>query len=111
MDSCADDGAAFGEDGERRRDEPADRSEDDRRIELLGWALVGAARPLGPELSRERLPLGVSRLREGEDSASLVTRDLRDDVRRRAEAVQADPLGVAGEAKRAVADQAGAEER
>jgi hypothetical protein len=40
-----------------------------------------------------------------------VPRNLDDDVRRGAESVEADPLGVAGEAQRAVADQAGAEER
>ena len=38
-------------------------------------------------------------------------RDLRDDVRRGAEAVQAEPLGVAGEAQRAIADQPRAQER
>jgi hypothetical protein len=40
-----------------------------------------------------------------------VPRDLDDDVRRGAEAVEAEPLGVAREAEGAVADQAGAEER
>ena len=38
-------------------------------------------------------------------------RDLGDDVRRGAEAVQPEPLGVARHPQRAVADQAGAEER
>ena len=37
--------------------------------------------------------------------------DLRDDVGRGAEAVEPEPLGVAGEAQRAVADQARAEQR
>ena len=39
-----------------------------------------------------------------------MARDLRDDVRRCAEAVQPEPLGVAGEPQRAIADQTGAEE-
>ena len=38
-------------------------------------------------------------------------RDLHDDVRRRAEPVETEPLGVAREPKRPVADQAGAQQR
>jgi len=37
--------------------------------------------------------------------------NLGDDVRRGAEAVEPEPLGIAREAERAVADQAGAEKR
>ena len=53
------------------------------------------ARPLGAELARERLGLLVAGAREREDAPALVARDLRDDVRARAEAVEAEPLGVA----------------
>ena len=53
----------------------------------------------------------VAGLREREHAAALVAGDLRDDVRRRAEPVQPEPLGVSGEPERPVADQPGAEER
>ena len=43
--------------------------------------------------------------------AALVRRHLTDLVRRRAKAVEAEPLGVAGHAQRAVADQAAAQQR
>ena len=48
---------------------------------------------------------------EGEHPPALVDGDLADDVRGRAEAVEAEALGVAGHAQRAVADQPGAEQR
>ena len=55
-----------------------------------GGPLVGASRPLGAELAREALAVGVARAGEREDPPTLVSRHLRDDVRRRAEAVEAD---------------------
>ena len=69
------------------------------------------AGPLGAELAREPLRLLVARAREGEHAPALMARHLRDDVRRRAEAVEPEPLGVAGQPQRAVADQAGAQQR
>ena len=109
VDAGADDGAALRDGRERRRDELAGRGEDDRRVELLGRR--ARAGPLRAERAGERLRLVVALARHGEHAAALAPRDLRDDVRRGAEAVQAEPLGVAGEAQRAVADQPGAEER
>src|SRR5262249_57206822 len=52
----------------------------------------------------------VIRPREGEDPAALVPGNRGDDVRRGAEAVKAQALSVAGQPKRPVADQAGAEQ-
>ena len=64
-----------------------------------------------PSSSANALRLLVARAREGEHAPPLVERHLGDDVRRGAEAVDAEPLGVAGQPQRAVADQAGAQER
>ena len=49
--------------------------------------------------------------REGEDPPALVQRDLADDVRAGAEAVEPEPLPVAGHAQRAVPDEPGAQQR
>ena len=50
------------------------------------------ARPLGAERARERLRLLVARARDGEHARGPERRDLADDVRRGAEAVQPEPL-------------------
>ena len=68
------------------------------------------ARPLAAELERERRGRVVSRPDEAEHAPPFVSRHLDDDVRRGAEAVEPEPLGVAREPERAVADQPGAEE-
>ncbi len=88
-----------------------DRGENEGGVERLGRRLVGAAGPHRAEAAREILRLLVARAGEGEDLAALVARDLRDDVRGRAKAVDADALAVTGQSQRAVADQAGAQER
>ena len=92
MDAAAHDHAAFAHGSERRRHERADRREDDGGIERLGRHLVRAAGPHRAELARELLRLGVAGSREGVDLASLMARDLRHDMGRRAEAVDAEPL-------------------
>ena len=95
MDPRADDDAALAHVAERGRDELADGREDDDGVELLGRARERVAGPDGAERARERLGLVVARARPGEDAAALRDRDLADDVRRGAEAVQAERLGVA----------------
>src|SRR5215217_6585068 len=67
--------------------------------------------PLRPERPRQPLGLLVLRAGEGEHAPPLVHRDLADDVRRRAEAVQTEALRVAREPQRAVADQPAAQQR
>ena len=76
-----------------------------------GGARVRAARPDRPHLAGEVLRLLVPRPGEGEDLAALMARDLRDDMSRRAEAVEADPLRIARGLEAAPADQPGAEQR
>src|SRR5690606_10360909 len=53
----------------------------------------------------------VARPGEGVDLSALMARHLGDDVRRGAEAVDAQTLGVARHAQRAIADQPGAKKR
>ena len=96
---------------ERRRHELPRRGEHDRGVELLRRGPEGVSGPLRAERARELLRHGVLGTREGEDTPALVARHLADDVRRGAEPVEAEPLGVAGETERAIADQPGAEER
>ncbi len=111
MDACADHGPAFGGALQRRRHQPADRGEDERGIEGLWRPLVRAARPDGAERLGEALRRVVAGSGEGEDAASLMARDLRYDVCRRAEAVDAKPLGVTCHTESAIADQSCAKER
>ena len=113
VDAGADDDAAGRDVRQRFGNEAADRREDDRRVERLGRRLVRSAGPGHAHASRERLRLVVAGRRERVHLAPVVQRDLRDDVRRRAEAVQPEPADLlrSGHAIRAVADQAGAQQR
>ena len=67
--------------------------------------------PRRAEPEREALSLGVARPRQREHAPALVRRHLADDVGRGAEAVEADPLRVAAEPQRSIADQPGTEQR
>ncbi|ABA51266.1 hypothetical protein BURPS1710b_A1017 [Burkholderia pseudomallei 1710b] len=107
----AHDGAALHDRRERGRHERADRCEDQRRIERLGRGFVAAARPRGAEPAREPLRGGVARARERINGAPLKTRDLRDEVRGRAESVQADAPRGTGHLQRPVADETRAQQR
>src|SRR5205823_4375561 len=90
------------------RHECADRREDERGIERGRRGLVAAAAPRRAKLARKTLTFDVAGARERVDLAALVMSDLRDDMRRGAESVDADPLGPAGLPERAIADQSGA---
>ena len=96
---------------ERDRYERTGGCEQDRGIERLGWAGVGRARRGGAEIEGQLLR--VSRSRQHVHGRTLLDRDLRDEMRGRAEAV--DPEPAAGwelrPSQRAVADDARAEER
>ena len=111
VDPAADDDASRAHGAQRRRHERADRGEDDRRIERLRREVLRAPGPDRAELARGALRRLVARPRERVDLASLPADDLGQDVRRRAEAVEADPLRLAAHPQRAIADQPGAQER
>ena len=104
LDPRTHDGAAFADVTQGGGDERAHRSEDDHRVELVGRA--------GERLLPRRRRASVRTLRlvvicacACVDLASLRDRDLANDVGGRAESVQPDALGVAGEPQRAVPDQ------
>src|SRR5829696_957359 len=78
-----------------------------RRPRFHPWRrLFRTPGPLGAKLPGELLRLLVVRAGEGEDAPALVHGDLGHDVGRGPEAVETEPLGIAGETQRAVPDQA-----
>ena len=76
-----------------------------------GGAAPDAPGPLGAEPACEARARVVAGAREREHPAPLVAGDLADDVRRGAEAVEAEALGVAGHPQGAVADEPRAQQR
>jgi hypothetical protein len=111
VDSRTHDRAALADVAQRRGNELSDRREHDHGVELVGRPCERVPGPDRAEGARERLPLLVACPCPCIDPATLCHRDLADDVRRCPEAVQPDPLRIAGEPQRAVADEAGTEER
>ena len=99
VDPGAHDDAALANVSEGGWDEGADGREDDDRVELLGRAGRGVARPGRPERAGELLGLVVARV--SGDAPSLRDGDLAHDVRGRSEPVEPDRLGVACEPQRA----------
>ena len=82
------------------------------RVQLLGAAASEASPAHSAPSSRANACAASSPgAGEGEDPPALVARHLADDVGGRAEAVEPEPLGVARQPQRAVADQARAQER
>ena len=110
MDARAHDGAALAHRSQRLGDELPGGREDDCGVELLR-PFADRSRPLCAELASQRLRVVVTLSCEREHPSAFVDRHLGDDVRRGAEAVQADALGVAGGPERAKADQARTEQR
>ena len=111
MNPGADHGAAFGCRFERRRHQRPDRREDERGIERLGRPRLGGAGPFRAEADREVLADAVAGAGEGEDALAAMPRDLRDDMRRGAETINPQTLGLARHAQGAIADKAGAKQR
>ena len=87
-----------------------DRCEQQRRVEFFRRRLVGGAGPFGAEAEREVDGRPVVRPDEGEHPPALGARDLGDDMGRRAEAVEAETLGIARHREGAVTDEPGAEQ-
>src|SRR5206468_7138358 len=83
---------------------------DDGGVEGLGGLGIRCSRPCRAEPARELLRLVVARAREREDTPSLMSRHLRHDVRRGAEAVEPEPRRIPGGDERPVPYQAGAQE-
>ena len=91
--------------------ERAGGGEDDRGVERFRRRVLAGPGPRRAERARELLRALVALAGEGVDGSALVDGDLADHVRRRAEAVQTEARGVAGETQRAVTDQPAAQQR
>lgn len=108
MDSAAYHHAAFCDGLQRLRNERAHRGEKQRRIQFVRRRLVAAAGPRRAETQRELLGSMIAGACQRIHGALLMARNLRDDMRRGAETVNADPLRVARHAERPIADEPGA---
>ena len=93
------------------RHQPSHGCEDDRCVEIGIRPFVRVASPAAAERPRELLRRRVPWPREGVNAAAFPKRDLCDDMRRRSEAIDAEPLSGAGHFQRAVSDETGTEER
>ncbi len=96
---------------QRRRHQGADRREDDRGVERLGRRSSEPPAQTAPRRRAKAWAAASPGRVKAKTPPALVAGDLRHDVRRGAEAVEAELPRVAGHAQRAVADQAGAEQR
>src|SRR6266511_2891499 len=93
MDAGADDTATLHDVLQCRDDELPGRSEDDRGVERLLRA--GGTCPRGSHVARETLCVEIGGSREREHFPPFRPRELRENLRRRAEAVEADASRVA----------------
>ncbi len=96
---------ALPEGAQPQRDKLSDGREHQGRIEWHGRRGQRAAGPGAAEIPREILGSGVSIPGEGIDCPPLVAADLRDDMRRRPEPVDADGPGFARSLQRPIADK------
>jgi len=71
---------------------------------------VGSTRPCGTKAQRETLGRDIDRSCEGTDRSSLPSRNLREDVSRGAEAVEAERLAVTGGQRGTPAGEPGAQQ-
>src|SRR5205085_1568176 len=82
-----------------------------RRIEARRWNFIAASRPDRAESPRERLTCRIAATGKGKDLAALSHGKLRDQVRRRAEAIDSQSPSLACEPVGAIADQSRAQQR
>ena len=112
MDAAADHPTTLAQRSQGGRHQRADRREYDGGVELLGRSLGRITGPHRTKPTGEILSCDVAGSSEREQAPALVDRDLGDDVGRRTEAVETEAFDVIpAEPQRAVADEAGAEQR
>ncbi len=97
--------------GERRRHQCADRREDDGGVQRLRRRASEPPAHCRAEAPGRTPARPVAGPGEGEHSPALVARHLGNDVRRRAEAVDAEAFASPAMPQAAVADQPGAQQR
>lgn len=81
------------------------------RIDRLRRYLCHIPHPGGAQLAGEGLRPGIPRARKSEHLPALPAQHLRGNMRRGAEAIQADAATLSGQAQRPPADQSGAQQR
>src|SRR5581483_7014502 len=111
VDAAAHHHSAFVQRLERWRNQRTDWSKDDGRIQRFRRQSIGAACPGRAEFAGELLPLLVARPCEGKNLPALMTGDLDNDVRSRAEAVNPQSLRLASFGQRAIPNHARTEQR
>src|SRR4029453_10960863 len=111
MDARADHRAAPRRRSQRDGNQGSGRCEDQRRVQRRGRRFVAPAGPVDAKTPREPLSVSVSRPGEGVDGASLCQRDLRDEMRRGPETVNAERSSLARHRIRTISDQPRAQER
>src|SRR5260370_39076172 len=111
MDAGADDDAALGPGLERRGHQRADRWEGEGGVEQRGRRFQRRPGPVRAEIARDPLGKRIAGPGEGIALAALEHRDLGDEVRRRAESIEAEPPRIARHAQRAMSDEPRAEQR
>ena len=85
--------------------------EQNGRVQFLrGWP-KRIARPLHPKVERKLLRLHIIRPCKGKDPPALIARNLGNEVRGRAKAIQTDPCRLPRHTQRPIAYQPGAEQR
>ena len=90
MDAAEHQRAALVQRRQRERYKRPDRRKDDGGIERLRRLFVRRRPPIGPELARELLRRRIARAREGVDLLAMEYRELGNDMRRGAEAIDAE---------------------
>src|SRR6267143_3305659 len=111
MDAAAHHAAALLDRVQCERNQRAHRRKQDRRVQRLGRRLGGVAGPMCAALQRKGLSGRVAWAGEGEHLPSLSPRHLREDVRRGAEAIQAEVLRIIRLGEGSEADQSRTEQR
>ena len=107
----ADDRAARRDGAQRGRDERAHGGEDQRGVERLRPGAIASPAHSAPSERASACARVVLGAGEREHAPPLVHRHLADDVRGGPEPVEPEPLRVAREPQRAVADQPAAQQR
>src|ERR1700730_7049098 len=106
MNAAADHASTFLHGLERGRPERTHGRENDGRVERLRRRLVRAAGPGRAKLAGKMLRRRVARARESIDLKTLPHRDLRQEMRGRSEAIDAEVFPLARHAIAAPSDQA-----
>src|SRR5437773_4260187 len=111
MNSAANDNSAFGERAQRGRHERAGRGKNNCSVEFFGRHFIRTPGPNRAQRARGVLSGFISRSRESEDFLSLIQGDLRNQMGRVAESVNAKPACFASFPIRSIAKHSGTKQR